>query len=142
MLKRIIFLFFLLIPLLSACGDQDPEFEALYLPEDTTDTSGPYLFEVYINAPRGVDRIILRVAMSEGSRIFSYIYFDSESLSDDSDEGTERWVVELPGRPAGTVFEYFIAAYDLQGARIAHPADADTESGGREYLKILSSLDD
>ncbi len=103
----------------AGCGRQEPYFISVILPKDTTDTVGPYRVEAYVGAPNGVGRFLLRLANGPESEIFTEMQFTAV-LDDES----AVWFVELPGRPVGTEFRYYLLLTDAQGALIRQPEKA------------------
>lgn len=114
------------------CGRQEPFFVSVILPEDTTDTVGPYRIEAYVEAPNGVGRFLLRLANAPSSDIFSEIQFTPSDVDDEA----AVWFVELPGRPAGTEFYYYLLLTDTHGALIRLP---DTAPVALNVFRILES---
>jgi hypothetical protein len=107
-----------------ACAVDDPYFVSVLLPGDTFDSVGPYRVEAEVLAPNGVHRIIMRLSAREDSAVFS----DLRLAAVDATATGGTYALELPGRPAGTVFRYYLQVVDGKrsgGGRIAvYPPDA------------------
>jgi len=108
----------------AACGSDKPAFISVLLPGDTYDTVGPYRIEAEVLAPNGVDRLLLRLLSGSGDSAYSDLPFSAI----DAERTGGRFYVELPGRPAGTLFEFYLLLVDGQrtgGSKIVkYPADA------------------
>jgi hypothetical protein len=108
----------------SACAVDDPYFVSVLLPGDTFDTVGPYRVEAEVLAPNGVHRIIMRLSAGEDSTAYS----DLMLAAVDETETGGSYYIELPGRPPGTVFRYYLQVVDGKrsgGGRLAvFPAEA------------------
>ena len=108
----------------NACGRDEPTFVSVLAPENTYDVVGPYRVEVRVKAPNGVFRLLLRLQQEEGSMAFADLPF--ETIEDRFDGG--EFFVELPGRPSGTVFAYYLLLVDGKneggGALVTEPAGA------------------
>ena len=92
----------------TACGKEEaidfaidyerPYFESVLTPSDTYSTTGPYLVEAYVVAPRGARRLTLHLTADPSTGAFS----DLAMQLVDGDVERGRWSAALPGRPAVT----------------------------------------
>jgi hypothetical protein len=119
--------FSLLVALTVGCGDDRPAFISVLTPSDTTDTVGPYRVEAQVVAPNGVYRLLLRLRQAPTSGVFADIRL--QAIDEQHDGGT--YFAELPGRPAGTLFEYYLLLIDGAGKGggelVNYPAGAPGE---------------
>jgi hypothetical protein len=111
---------------LMGCGDR-PWFESVLLPRDTADTLGPYIAEAWVVADEGVFRFVAEVATQRD--VPQSLDLPLERVDGDAEHGL--WRLELPGRPAGSLFVYTLKVVDDEGNIERHP-----ESGAHE-LSIL-----
>jgi len=125
----------ILVLLGNGCGRDEPTFVSVLAPEDTYDTVGPYRIEVRVKAPNGVFRLLLRLQQEEGSMAFADLPF--EVIDERFDSG--EYFVELPGRPPGTVFAYYLLLVDGKteggGALVTEPAGAPEDLLSFEILQ-------
>lgn len=108
---------------LAGCGNLDAYFESVLEVDDTFDSYGPYRIEAYVNAPRGVERLTLKVADADAppdSIVFGDLGFTFEA----GDEYRGRWVTELLGRPAGSGYTYYLLLRDQGDFLIRYPPGA------------------
>ena len=106
--------------LAGACGSDQPRFESVALPGDTYETAGPYLIEAYVRAPAGSKELVARLFAAPEAP--TYRELAGGRLR--KEEDVELWSVELPGRPAGTVFYYYLSFVDRHGKKIVYPPEA------------------
>ncbi len=104
-------LFVMSLAAAAGCGDDVPVFLSVLTPEDTTDTLGPYRVEARVAAPNGVYRLLVRLRQAQDSAVFADL--PMAPIVERPDGGT--YVAELPGRPAGTLFEYYLLLIDGEG---------------------------
>jgi hypothetical protein len=118
----------------AACGRDEPAFLSVLTPNDTFDTVGPYRVEVRVAAPNGVFRLLLRLQQEADSAVFSDMPF---SPIEERFDGGE-FFLELPGRPAGTRFAYYLLLVDGKkkggGALVREPEAAPAELHEFEIL--------
>jgi hypothetical protein len=117
----------LVVVAVTACGNDDPAFISVLPPTDTSDTLGPYRIEAHVVAPNGVYRLLVRLRQEPLSDVFADLRF--RPLEELHDGGV--YVAELAGRPAGTVFEYYLLLIDGEGkgggALVTYPPAAPEE---------------
>jgi hypothetical protein len=103
-----------IIDALAAANYWGPVFDHAPL-ADTEDTAGPYTVAAQVTARVGADPASLRVAWRA----------DGGSWQDASlvptGGGPVSYVASLPGQPAGTIVEYYLAGADLAGLSAAAP---------------------
>ncbi|MBI5508356.1 MAG: hypothetical protein HY903_06355 [Deltaproteobacteria bacterium] len=102
----------------AGCGRDEPSFVSVLLPTDTYDTAGPYRVEAQVFAANGVFRMLMRLQQATDSEVFGDLRF--QVVEEEGDGG--RYLLELPGRPAGTWFRYYLQVVDGKskgGGRIA-----------------------
>lgn len=103
---------------LAGCAADAPYFQSVLAPESTADTLGPYRVEARVVADRGVFRLLAVLAAdAEGTTTV-----DVPLELVEGDERYGLWVVDLPGRPAGSVYRFQLELIDTDGAIVRHPA--------------------
>ena len=120
----------LLIANVSACGTMEPAFESVLHPDDTYDTAGPYRIEAYVAAADNIDRVSVALAEKPGGDLFGEM---SMHLADGT-LARGRWVVDLPGRPVGSIYQFYLVARDISGYEVLYPQKAP---GVRLEFEIL-----
>ena len=120
-----------------ACGTDEPYFVSVLLPGDTYDTAGPYRVEAEVIAPNGVLRLVLRLRSESALDVVTWSDLPFAPIDADATGG--RYFVELPGRPAGTVFRFYLQVVDGKrsgGGRLAvyPPGAPETLAGFRVKL--------
>jgi len=101
------------------CGEE-PRFVSVLLPTDTYDTAGPYLIEAWVVAPAGSKEFTVHLlATPEATSTRDLVGTLVETR-----DGSERWQLSLPGRPAGTAFYFFLALVERSGHKVVYPAGA------------------
>jgi hypothetical protein len=121
---RLVVTFALLLALgAGACGDDKPFFQSVLVPPDSYDTVGPYRIEAYVVAVKGVRGVTVRLPSDSDPSSYSEVL---ATFKADSGEA-ELWLADLPGRPAGTVFSFYLEAVDKGGSLVKYPSGAPDE---------------
>jgi hypothetical protein len=110
-------------------GNVDPIFESVLEPEDTYDAVGPYRIEAFITARDPLNWVVLRVAQDNATRFGELL-----ATLERGDVKEGLWVAELPGRPAGSRFDFYLAAEDRTGKSAFYPANAPIDLIGFAIL--------
>ena len=118
----------------AGCASDMPSFVSVLLPGDTFDTVGPYRVEAEVLAPNGVLRVTLRLFPGDDPEVYSDLPFTA--IEEDKTGG--EFYVELPGRPVGTVFRFYLQVVD--GKRGGGGKIAVFPSGAPDDLATFSVL--
>lgn len=113
----------------------DPYFESVLELSDTFDTVGPYRIEAYVAAPQNVSTLSLMVFADSGAEEPAEPEDPApwfELAQGDRHRG--RWVYDLPGRPAGSVYSYYLVLEDTAGLQALYPKGAPTNRLGFEIF--------
>ncbi len=105
---------------LGACSVEPPAFVSVLFPEETHDTVGPYRVEAWLETTRGIRYVLLRIGDEDP---FSELLFSRER----QDDQTELWGLDLPGRPPGWTYRFFLIAVETGGKKATFPEGAPEE---------------
>ena len=118
---------------LLACGNEYPEFTSVLVPQDTTDTRGPYAIETYVSSSHDIVEVSAFVAASQDGDAVELGGARTTVASGDA----ELWKIEIPGRPVGTDLFLYLVALDEKGRKSSYPAGAPQD---RLHFRVIGTF--